>query len=483
MVRQVSLRRVGALLLMLALSAVPRQAVAQITSGSVTGSIRDGQGGVIPGAGVTLISAARGTSLEVTSNEHGDFAFPIVWAETYVLRVGLAGFKTLTRPGIIVHAGDRVSLGVLTIEVGEIAETVTVLADSPQLQLKTAERSFAVEGQAVQNIAVNGRGFLTLALLAPGVVSTAAPGTAPGAQHPQRERAANQLEQRPDRRCHRHGHGQQRRPDGGGEPGFHSGSQGADLELPGRVRAIRRRADQRGHQEWRTGVPRVGLLVPAGRRPQCQHVDQQPQHTDDAGSSLGSPRPWVHHRRTGAPARVECGPHEALLLLESGIPVPPEPADDARARPGANRPGTAGRFLPDPRQRRESLPVHSRLHDGPPLQRIRSARLFPGWRCPGTHSPESPVRPWGQHPEHLSDGQQPRDNRAGVQLRHAGSDEPAGTTGPAANGLVSRRAAACDGQAPQQPPELPQSLPVGRTSPIMRRRPCRRHAATSSPAR
>ena len=150
MVRQVSWRKVGALLLMLALSAVPRQAAAQITSGSVTGSIRDGQGGVIPGASVTLISAARGTSLEVTSNEHGDFAFPIVGAETYVLRVGLAGFKTLTRPGIIVHAGDRVSLGVLTIEVGGIAETVTVLAGSPQLQLKSAERSFAVEGQAVQ---------------------------------------------------------------------------------------------------------------------------------------------------------------------------------------------------------------------------------------------------------------------------------------------------------------------------------------------
>jgi hypothetical protein len=181
MMRQVSPCRVGALLLMLALSAVARQAAAQITSGSVTGSIRDSQGGVIPGASVILVSAARGTSLEVTSNEQGDFAFPIVEAETYVLRVGLAGFKTLTRPGIIVHAGDRVSLGVVTIEVGEIAETVTVLADSPQLQVRTAERSFAVEGQAVQNIAVNGRGFLNLALLAPGVVSTATPGQAPGA--------------------------------------------------------------------------------------------------------------------------------------------------------------------------------------------------------------------------------------------------------------------------------------------------------------
>jgi Carboxypeptidase regulatory-like domain len=119
MMRQLSPCRVGALLLMLALSVVPRQAAAQITSGSVTGSIRDSQGGVIPGASVTLVSAARGTSLDVTSNEEGDFAFPIVDAETYVLRVGLAGFKTLTRPGIIVHAGDRLSLGVVTISRGD----------------------------------------------------------------------------------------------------------------------------------------------------------------------------------------------------------------------------------------------------------------------------------------------------------------------------------------------------------------------------
>ena len=78
MMRQVSPCRVGALLLMLALNAVPRQAAAQITSASVTGSIRDSQGAVIPGASVTLVSAARGTTLEVTSSEQGDFAFPIV---------------------------------------------------------------------------------------------------------------------------------------------------------------------------------------------------------------------------------------------------------------------------------------------------------------------------------------------------------------------------------------------------------------------
>src|SRR5437867_511131 len=132
-------------------------AAAQITSGSVTGAIHDAQGGVIPGAAVTLVSAARGTSLKVASNAQGDFVFPIVDADTYTLRVMLTGFKTVERPAIIVHPGDRVSLGNLVIEVGTLAETVTVLAETPQLQTKSAERSYAVEGQAVQNIAVNGR--------------------------------------------------------------------------------------------------------------------------------------------------------------------------------------------------------------------------------------------------------------------------------------------------------------------------------------
>lgn len=156
---------------------------AQITSASLAGSIRDAQGAVIPGATVTLVSAVRGTTLEVVSNAQGDFAFPIVEADTYTLRIALPGFKTVQRPGIVVHPGDRVSLGAVTIEVGELAETVTVLAESPQLQVKSAERSYAVEGPAVQNIAVNGRGFLNLALLAPGTVSTATPGTQPGAQN------------------------------------------------------------------------------------------------------------------------------------------------------------------------------------------------------------------------------------------------------------------------------------------------------------
>jgi hypothetical protein len=163
------LRHALACLLML-----PAIAAAQITSASVSGAVRDSQGAVIPGATVTLTSAARGTVLVATSTVEGDFVFAAVDADTYTLRVAMDGFKTVERIGIVVHPGDRVSVGTVAIEVGAVAETVTVSARATELQTESAERSYAVEGKAVQNIAVNGRSFFGLAFLAPGVVTTQA---------------------------------------------------------------------------------------------------------------------------------------------------------------------------------------------------------------------------------------------------------------------------------------------------------------------
>jgi hypothetical protein len=143
-----------------------------VTSAAVSGSVRDDQGAAIPGATVTLVSTTRGTSLVAVSNADGDFVFPTVDTDTYNLRVTMEGFKTAERQGIVVHPGDRLSLGNVGIEVGALAETVTVAARATELQTQSAERSYAVEGEAVKNIAVNGRSFFNLAFLTPGVVST-----------------------------------------------------------------------------------------------------------------------------------------------------------------------------------------------------------------------------------------------------------------------------------------------------------------------
>ena len=73
---------------------------AQTTTATVSGSLKDAQGGVIPGATVTLISESRGTRVApAVSNSAGDYVFANVAADTYTIEVTMSGFKTLKRNG------------------------------------------------------------------------------------------------------------------------------------------------------------------------------------------------------------------------------------------------------------------------------------------------------------------------------------------------------------------------------------------------
>lgn len=146
---------------------------AQITTASVTGTVKDPQGGIIPGATVTLISETRGTQLsDVFTNNNGDFTFANVSPDRYTVQVTMAGFKTLKRTGIVVSAGDRTLLGSLAIEVGGLTDTVQVKAESPIVQSQTGDRSFTVSREAVENLPIANRSFTALASLAPGVTGT-----------------------------------------------------------------------------------------------------------------------------------------------------------------------------------------------------------------------------------------------------------------------------------------------------------------------
>src|SRR5436190_9529746 len=120
-------RAASAVLILILLGALPARA--QLTTGTLTGTIKDAQGGVIPGATVTLTSEARGTQLApAVTNTQGDFVIANVAPDTYTIQVTMDGFKTLKRSGISVSPGDRVGLGVLSIEVGGLSEAVTVQA-------------------------------------------------------------------------------------------------------------------------------------------------------------------------------------------------------------------------------------------------------------------------------------------------------------------------------------------------------------------
>ena len=152
--------------------ALSRPALAQITTGTVAGTVKDEQGLPVPGASVTLVSEARGTKMvPVFTTTTGDFVFLNVTPDTYTIDVTLEGFHSVRRAGIVVGGADRVNIGALTVTVGSASETVTVTAVSPLIQTQSGERSFSISAEAVQAIAVNGRAYNTLTNLAPGVVA------------------------------------------------------------------------------------------------------------------------------------------------------------------------------------------------------------------------------------------------------------------------------------------------------------------------
>jgi hypothetical protein len=154
----------------IALCGIAVPAPAQITTGTISGTVKDAHGAVVPGAAAALISDTRGTqSSDVFTNTDGDFVFANISPDRYTVQVTMPGFRTLKQSGITVSAGDHVSLGALRIDVGGLTETVLVTAESPLIQARSGERSFTVDPESVENLPIGNRSFTQLALLAPGV--------------------------------------------------------------------------------------------------------------------------------------------------------------------------------------------------------------------------------------------------------------------------------------------------------------------------
>lgn len=143
------------------------------TSASLSGIVQDPNGGVVNGAKVTVSDPTKGLQLETTTNSEGIFAFSTLQPGTYTVTIEASGFKKTVKTGIVLNVADKQSTGRIMLEVGGIENTVEVTADAAQLLLKTesGEQSQVINGEQVSNLALNGRNFLDLAKLTPGVVS------------------------------------------------------------------------------------------------------------------------------------------------------------------------------------------------------------------------------------------------------------------------------------------------------------------------
>ena len=166
----------GLVLFGLVLGALSSKTEAQTTSASVSGTVQDAHGGVQPGVTVTLTSRTQGHSQTAVTDSQGHFVFAIVRPDTYALQVALEGFKTLERTNLVVNANDKLFAGVLTMQVGAMAEEITVTTRVTEVQAASGERGFTLESQALQNIAANGRMLFNFATLVPGALSQDAAG-------------------------------------------------------------------------------------------------------------------------------------------------------------------------------------------------------------------------------------------------------------------------------------------------------------------
>ena len=146
-----------------------RPAVGQ-TAATVTGTVVDTSGGVLPGASLTLRHTATGLLRTTAINAEGRFAFTGVPVGEYELSAELSGFRRLVRRGLVVTVGETVSLP-LTMEIGGLEQTVTVSGGAPLVNTTTSELSFLVGERAIASLPLNGRSFTDLALLQPGVLA------------------------------------------------------------------------------------------------------------------------------------------------------------------------------------------------------------------------------------------------------------------------------------------------------------------------
>jgi hypothetical protein len=149
---------------------------AQSPTGDVAGTVYDANGGVVPGAAITLNSEATGFVRSILTNPAGQYSASALTAGTYALHVEAPGFRTLRRT--VTVAAGQVTTADLHLQLGDRTDVITVQAAASDLDLERHTVEQVIDRRQIQHLPLNGRSFLELAARAPGVTATAHnPGT------------------------------------------------------------------------------------------------------------------------------------------------------------------------------------------------------------------------------------------------------------------------------------------------------------------
>ena len=169
--------RIAFVVILSACASLSQQALAQTTSGEITGRVVDQSGRTIPAAEVTLTNKFTNDKRVERTNDAGEFVFVAVQPGTFSISVTAPSFKTFTKQDLVLTASERLSAGMLTMEVGSVTESVTVGAAATPVQTESGERSALLDNHQLATLIDPSRNFMNLTRILPGVVATNSVGT------------------------------------------------------------------------------------------------------------------------------------------------------------------------------------------------------------------------------------------------------------------------------------------------------------------
>jgi hypothetical protein len=137
-------------------------------NGSISGIVTDPSGAVIPGAKVTATAMSTNVQATTVTDAKGFYAFPALSVGQYRITLAHPGFDQFLMSGIIINANSAIRVDI-KLTIGKVANTIEVKSDALQVETQSTQMGEVIEGEKISSMPLNGRSFIDLLALQPGV--------------------------------------------------------------------------------------------------------------------------------------------------------------------------------------------------------------------------------------------------------------------------------------------------------------------------
>lgn len=143
----------------------------EATKGEIRGTVKDSEGGVLPGVTVTAVHVETGQTRSTVTTESGVYRLPALMLGAHIVTAELQGFATIKREGITVGLGQVLTID-FTLQLAGVSESITVTGEAPLVDSTKAEVAGLLQPSQILNLPLMGRNWMELGFIMPGVTST-----------------------------------------------------------------------------------------------------------------------------------------------------------------------------------------------------------------------------------------------------------------------------------------------------------------------